>query len=143
MSLAYVEESYELLKERKSYLPHNYPKSSFEGVETADFIDLYEIFKTWIKSYHKTQLLKVQVDKKEYVVVKPITVKVYCDEDLFFAENENLVVCGTGETQEEAINDMGLHIIHFYEYYNNIEEDKLIGDALRLKRLYEDLFIEK
>ncbi|MBU4257655.1 hypothetical protein KKC04_04580 [Patescibacteria group bacterium] len=32
----------------------------------------------------------------------PVAVKVYRDEDFFFAENENLAVCGTGDTPQDA-----------------------------------------
>ena len=53
---------------------------------------------------------------------------------LFFAENENLAICGTGENKQEAIQDFMIHLIHFYEYYKAIDENKLIGKAISLKK---------
>jgi thioredoxin reductase len=73
---------------------------------------------------------------------RPISINIYCDDDLDFAENENLAVCGTGNNIEDAIENLKKHIVHFYEYYRKMDEDKLIGEALRLKDLYADLFIE-
>jgi len=68
-------------------------------------------------------------------------VKIYRKDDLFFAENENFVICGTGDTLEDSLQDLCLHIIHFFEYYKKIDKSKLTGDALRLKELYENLLI--
>ncbi len=70
------------------------------------------------------------------------TVKIYQDEVLFFAENENLNVCGTGETSQEALADLRLHILHFYKYYRELDKEQLVGDAVRLKELYHNLLIE-
>ena len=65
------------------------------------------------------------------------------EDNLFFAESETLVVVGTGESITEAIDDLGKQIIHFYKYYKNLSRDKVIGDAVRLKRLYETLFVDQ
>jgi len=71
------------------------------------------------------------------------SVKAYRDEDFFFAENENLAVCGTGDTLRDALQDLELHITHFFEYYKNLDNSQPAGDALRLKSLYKNLLIEE
>ena len=85
----------------------------------------------------------MQIETRRFCTSKPIAVKVYREEDLFFAENENLAVCGTGTTPQGALYDLALHIIHFYEYYRNIDASKLTGEALKLKNLYQNLLIEE
>jgi len=39
--------------------------------------------------------------------------------------------------------DLQLHILHFYYYYKGIDEKKLIGEGIRLKKLYTDLLVEE
>jgi hypothetical protein len=78
-----------------------------------------------------------------YKLNRLISLNVYKDEKYFFAENKTLNICGTGETSDEAVKDAKIHISHFYEYYKKLEQDKLMGDALRLKELYKDLLIKK
>lgn len=80
---------------------------------------------------------------KRYKVSKPIKVRIYSEDDLFFAENETLVVVGAGNSVTEAIDELSKHIIHFYKYYRKLSWDKVIGDAVRLKKIYETLFIEQ
>lgn len=85
-------------------------------------------------------IMRLQEDTRPFYTSKPILVNIYRDGDLFFVENENLVICGTGHTPQEALKDLSQHIIHFLEYYKNLDKSKLIGDALRLKRLSIDKF---
>lgn len=75
--------------------------------------------------------------------IYPIKVRIYSEDNLFFAENETLVIIGTGSSAPEAMNDFCSHIIHFYHYYKKLSWDKVTGDAVRLKKLYEALFIEQ
>lgn len=79
----------------------------------------------------------------KYKVSKPIKVHIYFEDNLFFAENETLVVVGTGNSIDEAMDDFCRHIIHFYHYYKRLSRDKITGDAIRLKKLYETLFTEQ
>lgn len=88
-------------------------------------------------------LWTIPVRKKHYRSAKPIKVYIHVEDDIFFAENETLVVVGTGKSPAEAIADLSNHIIHFYHYYRNLPFDKITGDAIRLKRVYETLFIEE
>jgi len=79
---------------------------------------------------------------KQRQVSKPIKVHIYFEDDVFFAENDTLVVVGTGSSPTEAIDDLGKHIIHFYQYYKKLSWNKVTGDAVRLKKIYETLFVE-
>ena len=69
-------------------------------------------------------LWSVTAQGKKYKFPKPIMVKIYLEDNLFFAESETLVVVGTGESITEAIDDLGKQIIHFYKYYKNLSRDK-------------------
>lgn len=88
-------------------------------------------------------LWSVSSQKKRYKLSKPIKVHIYSIGNIFFAENETLVVVGTGDSVTEAIDDFCRHIIHFYQYYKKLSLDKAIGDAVRLKKTYENLFVEQ
>lgn len=88
-------------------------------------------------------LWSVTSKTKRYSASKPIKVHIYSEDNLFFAENETLVVVGTGSSPTEAIDDLCKHIIHFYQYYKRLTIDKLTGDAIRLKKVYETLFVEQ
>ena len=59
------------------------------------------------------------------------------NDSVFFAENEELRICGVGESEEEALHDFLQHLSYFHDYYVSIPQEKLIGDARRLKNLYQ------
>lgn len=135
-------DSYEEIKERIEYMPINYESTRALEVSTATAIDPKQIFANNIKSC-VAPLWRLQGKTKRYNTSMPIAVKIYHDEDFFFAENENLAVCGTGVTPQDALQDLVLHIIHFFEYYKKLDNSQLVGDALRLKTLYQNLLIEE
>lgn len=139
MATVLVEETYDLMEERKRDLPSNYRSTLVAEVGTTNIIDWQQVFKNKKTVY----IYRLYGENKRYLANRPIAVKMYQDEGLFFAENENLNVCGTGETSQEALVDLYLHILHFYKYYREIDEERLIGDAIRLKKLYHDLLIEE
>lgn len=134
-----VEETYDLIKERRRYLPSNYRSTLVTEIGTTNIIDWQQVFESK-KTIYIYRLFK---KNKRYLTNKPIAVKIYQDEGLFFTENENLNVCGTGETSQEALADLYLHILHFYNYYREINKEQLVGDAVRLKELYHGLLIEE
>jgi hypothetical protein len=140
VSLA-LKDSYDEVKERLRRIPENYERISSSEVETAQIIDPEKIFKEARKS-QPAHLLRLYTKTKKFYTPKPISVKIYREEALFFAENETLVVCGTGATVDEALQDFSLHILHFFEYYKKLDKNKLTGDALRLKDIFENLLIE-
>jgi hypothetical protein len=141
MGFKLLEGTYDVIKERSAYKPENYKGSKDIKVETASMEESQQIFNQRRK-YQPAPIMKLQEDTRKFYTPMPILVNTYRDEDLFFAENENLVVCGTGHTQQEAIQDLSLHIIHFFKYYKKLDKSELIGDALRLKELYQNLLVE-
>jgi len=70
-------------------------------------------------------------------------VRVYSEEPFFFAQNEALAICGAGSSLEEAMADFSVHAVHFYKYYKALPSTRVMGDAVRLKKLFNDLFVEE
>ena len=139
MPTTLIEETYDLIKERRRYLPSNYRSTLVTEIGTTNIVDWQQVFKNKKMIY----IYRLFKENKRYLTNKPIAVKIYQDEGLFFTENENLNVCGTGETSQEALADLYLHILHFYKYYRKIDKERLVGYAVRLKKLYHDLLIEE
>jgi len=142
MNLAYANESYDSFREIELCHPHNFQRLTLSKIETAESIDPIDLLKEQTRGSGNIFLFKIGVENIEYKSKRPISVNTYYDGGLFFAENENLAVWGTGNSFDEAINDLRMHIVHFYKYYGKMDEDSLMGEALRLKCLYADLFIE-
>lgn len=88
-------------------------------------------------------LWSVIAQGKKYKFPKPIMVKINFEDNLFFAENETLMVVGMGSSVAEAIDEFSRHIIHFHHYYKRLSWDKVTGDAIRLKKIFETLSAEQ
>ncbi len=88
-------------------------------------------------------ILQIKSKTSTYRAKKAIAITIFKDNSLFFAENEKLAVFGYGETQGKAILDLKLHILHFYQYYQKLNKDDLVGEAARLKGAYKDLLTEE
>ena len=73
---------------------------------------------------------------------KAVAVRIRSEGNFVFAGNDSLAIEGTGLTTPEAIDDFCLHVTHFYKYYKGLAAERLTGDALRLKALFSDLFVE-
>lgn len=136
------EYAYDIVKERVGnvHIPEMYTRAKWARTYTE--IDPKEVFGHQ-RRCQPAPIMRLQENSRKFSAAKPILVNVYQDEDLFFAENENLVVCGTGYTPQEALKDLCQHIMYFFEYYKNLDESNLIGDALKLKELYQGLLIEE
>lgn len=80
---------------------------------------------------------------KKYELAKPLKVHIYSEDGLFFAENDTLIITGTGDSIEGVMNDFCGHVSYFYHYYKKLSWEEVIGDAARLKKLYETLFSEQ
>lgn len=142
MSYTAAVESYQVREERQEYLPANYRHSEVE-VDTAKEIVAEDLLMSLTSRQHVAPIWSVGTPDKRFRTVKPLSVRVYFDDGLFFAENETLLLYGTGMSPEEAIEDLGLHIIHFYQYHKNLSWSQITGDAIRLKNLYEGLLLEE
>ncbi len=135
-------ETYDILRERIASFPEGHNRK--QEVITAHSIDMQQLLYEILQYEPQfTQLHRLQVDNKIFLSSRPIAVRIYREGDLFFAENDNLVVCGTGSKVQEALQDLCLHIHHFFEYYGKMDKGKLMGDGLRLKELYKDLLVEE
>lgn len=111
-------------------------------VETGKEMMTVEAFRKLMAHGYSAPLWTIPTKTKKLTVSKPIKVKIYPEDNLFFVENETLVVVGTGKSIADAIDDFGKQIIHFYKYYKRLSWDRVTGDAERLKGLYETLFIK-
>lgn len=130
----------------QEYIYNRYKKQETQFIGTATSVIAEEIYNQRPKQFVSTIIVPViciQINERRIRNTKPIAIKEYVKEEIFFAENENLAICGTGETKQEAIRDFMIHLIHFYEYYKAIDENQLIGKAIQLKKIYNELFIEE
>jgi hypothetical protein len=85
----------------------------------------------------------IETETKKYYAPKPIKINIYFDGDFCFSENEDLAIYGSGDNLISALEDFRLHITHFFEYYKEMDESNLMGEALRMKIIYKDLLIEE
>jgi len=92
---------------------------------------------------YSAPIWSIATKRKKYKMSKPIKLKIYIEDNHYFVENETLVIIGIGASKGDAIDDFKRQVIHFYKYYKNLSWDRVTGDAERLKRLYETLFIEQ
>ena len=141
MNASAIYESYEEIRRRQEYIPPNFGVHPF--LETGADIPLVGDLRRDQGIPEVAPLWVVHSEGRTFRMTRPIRVRVFRDGDFFFAENETLMVCGTGESIWEAVEDLGLHIIHFWEYYNKLSWDRVMGDAKRLKDLYQNLLIEE
>lgn len=133
-------DAYESVKERKAYFPDEYKGASpFIGT-AAQSIQPESYF--YSGQFSTAPLMEFRVEQKNYVTSKPILVKVYREDNIFFAENESLVLSGSGASREEAVLDFVKHVGYFYNFYKRQNENNLMGDALRLKQIYANLLVE-
>jgi hypothetical protein len=142
MSTSSIFGSYEEIKIRQQYIPQNYlilPSPPATGVGIIHL----ERFGRDEGIPKVAPLWAVHSEGKTLKTSRPIKVNVFKDGDLFFAENETLLVCGIGDSAWEAVEELEMHIVHFWKYYNNLPENLVIGEAKRLKTQYKDLLIEE
>ncbi|MBE9570180.1 MAG: hypothetical protein IMF11_06120 [Proteobacteria bacterium] len=139
MTLAHFSESYELREERLRFIPEHFERG-VASVSTASELDV----SPWASglSAARTPLWRFRSPHVVILSSKPVTVKVHRGEALFFAENENLGIFATGESRNEAINAFCQDLVHFYEHYKRLDWDRVTGEAMRLKKIYENLFQE-
>lgn len=130
--------------DRRLNIPERFSSERETLFETVG-LGIVELIKDFTKKYTvplKFPLFQLHVQNRHYRAVMPITVYVYSDGEWFFAENETLVLSGSGASTEEAICDLERHIVHFWNYYRQLPDERLTGDAIRLKKIYSGLLIE-
>ena len=109
-------------------------------VQTGPWIDPIE--RRLGGTIHPSPLWQLRRERRVFKLRRPLMIRAWVEDGFFFVENEPLGICGTGTRLEEAVADFSIHVVHFYEYYKKMSKAKLIGDAIRLKAVFHDLFIE-
>lgn len=137
-----LEQSYQLINDRRQFIPENY--ESYACISTGADIDLREWFELVASSYSsRLPLWKFSVRDKIIYPKEPISLSITKGDTLYFAENETLGIFATGESRDAAIEDFAEQVLYFYEYYKAMSWDKVIGEARRLKEIYSDHFKEE
>ena len=72
--------------------------------------------------------------------IKPITVELRTEGPHWLAENETLRIFANGPTVAAALENFQDHLIYFHGYYAELKQDEVIGDAVRLKKLFASIF---
>ena len=145
MSLAHVQknedvqDTYDLIKSRKDEVPTNIDKRSvYESTEVDfDANDYFGSFTSMAYPKWNFEALNFKIYSS-----KPIEVIITRQNKNYFAENETLDVYAIGSSEGEAIDDFCHHLIYFYKYYKKLSWDEVTGHAVKLKRLYGDVFQE-
>ena len=142
MSASALFGSYAEIKRKQQDVPSNYlnqpfPPATGRGVPLVEQPGGYELIP------NVAILWTVRSGEKRFRTTKPIQIHVYREGELFVAENETLMVSGTGESAWEAVEELELNIVHFWKYYNELLEDQVMADAKRLKSVYADLLVEE
>ena len=129
------------IEEWKSKFPENFTSRwKKDDVEFSEF-DQESAFQQF-KKPSRIPLFRLQIEGQSYRLSKPIIVHIYREGEWIFAENERLVLTGTGSTEEEAIQDFKQHINYFLNYYRQLPTERLTGEALRLKEIYSKILLD-
>jgi hypothetical protein len=118
-----------------------FPEHFFPLVGSSTYEEPTKVTEATLKPF-KFPLFRLTISGRTLFPSKPIGVQVIQDGPWFFAGNEALNVVGTGRSLEEAVFDLEHHIVHFWEYYGSLQDSKVTGDAVRLKKLFSNLLGE-
>lgn len=137
-----LEQSYQLINDRRQYMPENYER--YACISTGADIDLREYFEALVSNYSSiVPLWKLSGPDKTIYPKEPISLSINMGETLYFAENEKLGIYVTGESRDDAIKAFVEELLHFFDHYKNIHWNQVTGEAKRLKKLYDDNFSEE
>ncbi len=119
----------------------NFPAHFYPLDEPPTYEDPAKATEATLRPF-KFPLFHLTISGRTLFPSKPIGVHVTQDGSWFFAGNEALNVIGTGRSIEEAVLDLEQHIVHFWEYYESLQDSQVTGDAVRLKKLFSNLLAE-
>lgn len=85
-------------------------------------------------------LMGIIVRGARYKATSPVALAVERRGDHYFAENDTLDVCGYGPTAQAAVESAVKHLAYYFDHYLSINDDRLTADAIKLKRLYRNIF---
>lgn len=132
-----VMSSYELMKEKRQPFSDRYSSLGITNIETNQEIDPLKLLKDIAKSV--IPLWRINNSSEE--LDRPISVTSYKEGAYYIMESESLAIYAHGKTEQESIDDFVSQVIYFHEFYNNVSENKLTVNALKLKKIYKKLFV--
>jgi hypothetical protein len=117
-----------------------YPQVQQRYAAVLPRIDTYRGFEESPRKVRPRSLITEAVVRGErHRLVRPVAVTLVSEGESWFAENEDLNLFGSGDTALSAIEDFRGHFEHFFERYRSLGWDEVVGEGLRLKKLYESL----
>lgn len=69
---------------------------------------------------------------------KPLLLRVAIEQGEYFVENDALHIFGNGPTLSRAV-EFARDLAYSWQYYCGLNDDQVAGDAVTLKKLYEEL----
>ncbi len=118
----------------ESILPYIITKQHFGTASHLIFFGTVDIPQNKV-----VPIWEIKSAQHTYKLPRPISITINKHQDIFMAENENLSVYGCGESSTEAIEELKERIAHFVEYYASLPEEKVTGEASRLKHLFKQI----
>ncbi len=88
----------------------------------------------------KVPLRKFATEENVIYSDKPVMIEITLEDGVFYATNETLNIDAEGNSIANVILDFSRHIIYFYSYYANKNEAGVMGNAVRLKEVYDSHF---
>lgn len=137
MNLNYINESYAYRDECLDFIPEHF-KKDMPSVLTGSGIEVRPASLDF--SYIKIPFWQFSTKSDVIISTKPVSVKIWKGESLFFAENENLCVFATGDNKAGAIASFCEQLVHFYRHYTKLRDDQVTGEAFRLRKIYKSVF---
>ena len=81
----------------------------------------------------------ITLDGMQQALNFPIILKTRSEDGFYFAENEEFDISGVGESKREALKNATIDIAYLWKHYTSIDDDKLMGEGLKYKELFNKL----
>lgn len=139
--MALPKESNDAWREKVDAVPPGWHRRGGRGVETGETLGADALVRNVLRRAAVVPIWSIRGEHGHRQLRKPLAVALSQDGDYFFAANEELNLIGTGVSPHEAVQDLLAHVEHFEEEYRSLAWDRVTGDAVRLKKLFESLFV--
>ena len=127
------------IEDLKPRIPPHYSSLGPDRVETAAESEEYPSER--LKSSVPVWIIRGQGLRLR--AVRPILIRVKSEGRHYFAENDTLELYGAGSSANDAVSDLCVNIAHFYSYYRDLAPSQVVGEAVRLKALFFELFVQE
>jgi hypothetical protein len=84
-------------------------------------------------------LFSFRVDGDLKRLASPLRLRVVAEDGEYFVENESLRIFGHGSTLHRAMDSFLRDLAYFWQYYRELSQEQVSGEAVQLKRRYEEL----